>query len=70
MRTEQGQRQPYDQLKPYRRRVGYLNHEDRRHDGVTDRDNHEIGWKIVSSVMLKLFATSLTTVGDFQKPPE
>jgi hypothetical protein len=69
-RTEQSQRQPYDELKPYRRRISYLNREDRRDDGVTDHDDHEIGWEIVSSVVMKFLAALVTAVGDLQETPE
>ena len=69
-RTEQGQRQPYNELKPYRRRISYLNRKDRRDDGVTDRDNHEIGWKIIGPMMMKFLTAPLTMVGDFQETQE
>src|ERR1700688_546287 len=69
-RTEQGQRQPYNELEPFRRRVSHFHGKDRRHDGVADHDNHEIGWKIVGAVMVEFLTAFRTVIGDLQEAPE
>lgn len=69
-RAEQGERQPYSELKPRQWCVSHFNGEDRRYDGVTDKDDHEIGRKVVGAMMMKTLAALLAMVGDLQEAPE
>lgn len=69
-RHDQARRRPDRQMRREGRRELLFRPENQRNQHVSDDHDHEVGWKIVSAVMMKFLAARSTTVGDLQEGTE
>jgi hypothetical protein len=66
-RKDQGQGRPESEMHPHRRLEPGLRRQDAISDEVPDKEDHEVGRKIVGPVMVKLASARLAPIRDLEE---
>ena len=68
--SEQGYRQPNQQLKPSRRRISNLDGEKSRHHNVANDHDDKIRGKVVGALRCVILSANFAAIDDLQKTAE